>query len=238
LRRKRVPSIPDEYLAYNFGWRPLVQDLTSMVGLAKSVQERIRQLKNRQKGGTERVALGNTRSISTYEMTLPLMPPTAPQKGHVVADVQQKYWAVLTFNGGSSLPVVPDADQIIDEMTRSLGLNLSYATLWEAIPWSWLIDYFSTVGDWLNAHRGLTSFNGTTLAVMAQVNYVDNAVNVTPGLLGVTFTGGLLSTTFKLREIRHNPTPTIIFEPFLSKRQVGILAALITAGRSARVVAS
>jgi hypothetical protein len=50
---------------------------------------------------------------------------------------------------------MPDSDEELYKLAVRLvyGLDISFASLWEAMPWTWLIDWFSNVGDIINANR-------------------------------------------------------------------------------------
>jgi len=46
------------------------------------------------------------------------------------------------------------------------GATIDSSSVWEAIPWSWLIDYFSNVGDYFRANRNVVGATLNDIAVM------------------------------------------------------------------------
>jgi hypothetical protein len=44
------------------------------------------------------------------------------------------------------------------------------AALWEALPWSWFIDYFGNIGDYLNANKNAVGASATNACYMRQID--------------------------------------------------------------------
>jgi len=108
--------------------------------------------------------------------------------------------------------------------TNGIGIDLS--TLWEVIPWSWLIDWCSDVGSYLSAKRNIIP------ATLQGVYIMEETVTrwTTPRLAWWSATNGIMDAgsftrTQKKRYANVGIAPTAHF-PFLNGNQVGILASL------------
>lgn len=110
-----------------------------------------------------------------------------------------------------------------------LGLNgLNFSTLWELIPWSWLIDWGTTIGPYLMANRnGIPAVLTSTSVVRHQRTEHAWAPysNGEPAPNGpTTMTGGMVRRETKSRQ-RASIAPTAHFQ-ILSGKQMGILGSL------------
>lgn len=151
---KAVKEAASAYLAYNFGWAPLVNDLKKMVLFSDSVEKRKNEL-DRLVSGTglkRRVVL--LRKAGTAKLTgrssqayLPALTVSVEMQSSILR------WATMRWKPSRN-PLagsIPKTDQ--DVRNVILGLNASSVAghVWEALPWSWAVDYFYRVGDVINA---------------------------------------------------------------------------------------
>lgn len=122
---------------------------------------------------------------------------------------------------------VPPPPSTINAWARRAvnGYTIDASTLWEITPWSWLIDWFGNVGEYLKAQRNI---------IPAQL------IGVHPMRHTIThstfdsqdFSDGSLSSGEIFRESKQRVTsfvaPVAHF-PFLDGGQMGILGALAAA---------
>lgn len=110
-----------------------------------------------------------------------------------------------------------------------LGLNgVSASTIWNAIPWSWLSDYLTNIGDILDARRGFISFSLTGVNLMCH-QQLEERSTISSDTTGLTFTPHRFLLEAKLRSAINVATPKVAFRPFLTGGQTAILGALVTA---------
>jgi hypothetical protein len=218
---------PDALLAYNFGWKPLVSDLKSMVSLGKSIDDRLRQLRNMARKKRTRRRIGSVES--SYEGS----------SVYLDVAVQGQFWCPVKHDDKTEvwlvarpelLDITPGtAPELWYIMDQALGLAPSYATMWNMIPWSWLIDYFVNVGTYLEAHRGHIRWSMGDAFLMAKTNRkrtvdIDYVRSRSPN---GSYSGGVTTCELKSRQYRYNPGPQIAFDPFLSQGQMANLGALV-----------
>jgi hypothetical protein len=126
--------------------------------------------------------------------------------------------------------VLPNSDVELRSLSRNaiLGLHSVPWTVWDAIPWSWLIDYFVNVGDFLEATQGWLNLDVTRLNVMAKTQRRTRFI-VLREVSTLSVSGALWVSTRRQRLASVDPTPSLSPTPFLSGKQMSILGALVTA---------
>jgi len=159
-RKMISPSrLSAEFLGVNFGWFPFLRDVIDLVETTENLQSIMKQL--RDKNGAWERKRGTITSSTTTEVV-----------SH--SDTQTKHWPVLTgdfyqsyLSSGSYrvikrtntriwfsawfkyyfLPSTLDSATFDVNFKRHLyGLEISPTLLWQAMPWSWLVDWWSGFG--------------------------------------------------------------------------------------------
>ncbi len=218
---------PDAILAWNFGWAPLFSDLMSLASLGRLLDKRQDQLRNMEKKKKVRRSLGSGSSSSSAP---DVFIGVGAANGNYPSTYETDYevWFVSRPRLVDQLPGT--APGLWDSIDQVLGLELSYSTLWNMLPWSWLIDYFVNVGNFLDAYRGHIRWHLGNTYVMyhstrKRVIDIEAVRSANPS---GSYTGGVVSVESKRRQYRHNPSPRLSFDPFLTDGQMAILGALLT----------
>jgi len=156
-RLRTLKDINDWYLAVTFGWLPLLDDIRSMVKTQQQMQKKLnfliknegKPLRRRSRVKYERTDLFD----NSYEGYWCIQPGNldfffykSVPKLREVAYTDTSYWASARF-----VYVLPPGPRDILWKARMLGLlfglNVTPAAVWNALPWSWLVDWFSNAGD-------------------------------------------------------------------------------------------
>jgi hypothetical protein len=225
-KRKRSNSV----VASTFGWEQLFRDLFNLLRFADIVEERIVELENiAKKGGMTRSRrMGSVvNSVSTSNSLLHQTEWTVT--GPTFKSTQSQKWASLRW--------VPDfgfdnANIRTNGMTQKIrvtvsGWDLSAATLWEILPWSWMVDYFTNIGDLLKASRNSLGYHIENPCVMTKITTrtrVGPPGFVSPS--GGTFSMPSKTRVTKIRATGFALTPEV-HSPFLTAKQVNNLASII-----------
>jgi hypothetical protein len=222
---RRLNSNPgSDYLAYNFGWRPLIADLLKMVNLAQLAEQRIESLQKRVEEGV-RINLGSSDIswlwIDSFD-DFPYLSTT-----FYSVNEHTKNWCTGRYSIIGEVPKV--RGNLRDLVT--FGLSQPATSTWNALPWSWLIDYFVNIGTFLEAASGGIPFTLTDACIMSlsqmDVKYIRNSSG-----WGRESPGSATST-----EKRRQPiailSPKYAIEPLLTSGQKLNLTALAIA-RSAK----
>lgn len=228
-KRVSPKAVPEGYLAYSFGWAPLVNDLFKLFDLSNQIENRKRYLQRLENGGHIRRSLGG--GVVQHTITPNGYGAGTSSSGSVLrADVALTEKQTVWYTANAKLlDPLPDAAPL-QFLTENIvtGLNVSPSTAWNMIPWSWLIDYFSNIGDFMQANRGGLRFQTTRICIMCTSKVESKLVNVRM-VNGSSYTGGTLTNITKQRYVSLNPRPQLTWDPFLSGSQILNLGALSTA---------
>lgn len=230
--KKITKGSAEGFLAYNFGWLPFIGDLFSLMSLARDWEERARFL-NGNRGRRTKVRLA--RQSHSQDLAGDI---TIPGYNHLVwyPNLYTKrdtldVWATYTEEWvGDDLPTDAFADT---SLSTGLGKGANPETLWNIVPWSWLIDYFANIGDVMASLRGQIPYELRNFSVMAHSNRkITGNLSETFGpsysSSGLTFTNAKFSWERKQRRVSAVASPHIRFQPLLTGRQTAILGALAT----------
>jgi hypothetical protein len=150
-------NLGSEYLNIVFGWKPFVADLRKMYNLWHDIDKRMAQIIRENGKYIRRRATVSDETTTTEEPQStalnayqyvrggPLFTISGPSRRTVVSTVKTKVWF-----SGSFRYYIPDVSSSMWDRRARLALFGALPTpelLWNVLPWSWLIDWFSNVGD-------------------------------------------------------------------------------------------
>lgn len=145
--KRRVKEYANAHLAYNFGAAPLIGDLIRIYESLSRLSDHVAWLKKNSGQKTKVVFTSGLRRPTSS--TLPARPSAAPTGGggywRTVTELRAgfKAWAVITYDVSGLSEIELSARTLM----RSFGLNNPAAVLWEAIPYSFVVDWVSNVGQ-------------------------------------------------------------------------------------------
>jgi hypothetical protein len=153
-RRSFVQDQAGHYLNLQFGWIPFVRDLVEFFAAQRTVEERLAQIKRDngnwiRRSGTlfrthEEEVIGDYGNFLHPIHQFMLASTADPGSSQLVRVIEQEVWFAGSFRYW-----IPDIDTSGTKSRlarRHLGLELNPALVWELMPWSWLIDWWSNYG--------------------------------------------------------------------------------------------
>jgi hypothetical protein len=223
-RGRKRPNAGSSYLAYAFGWKPLISDLLAMIDLTEETEKRQKYLQRLAKGTRIKRKLGS----GTGDQSISGLNTWSGATGSAVTFyTQHSVWESWYTAWAKCFIPIPSFEATHAAAFRAVrglsGPSLSQA--WELLPWSWLVDYFTTFGDYLAATRGGIPFTWTDLCVMRRsaVLREDSLVSNPKNL---SFVPGTRRTERKERKVyKYTPLPAFR-ESVLSFSQLRIIGAL------------
>jgi hypothetical protein len=229
--RNMIDKGASTFLSYQFGWRPLINDLRSLFSLAPAVDRRIKELEglSTNRGIHRRVTLGKGRRLVED-----LDPVFVQSSGGFVAcshkvtcDVRQwgtiRWWPL--FNP-FSLPRSNHEKIHLTEVMLGLRPGQWGSAAWELLPWSWLGDWCGNLGDWLVANQNELHCAYSNVNVMTKYEAV-HTYEVLPLLTEPWIAGGGATCKVTLLNRIVDPAPTVLARlPLLSATNLAVLGSL------------
>lgn len=162
--QQRRQALGHEYLNVEFGWKPLINDLTDFAQVVLRVNDAFKQYE-RDSGrmvrrGYDFPEIKDTKIQTVQTNVSPWtdigsggwIEDSLVNKGHVVRTetLERRQW----FRGAFAYYVPPPDGSVINSIQRAviqarktLGLSLTPDVLWNLAPWSWGLDWFGSTGD-------------------------------------------------------------------------------------------
>lgn len=158
------------YLNYRFGWLSFVEDLRTLSKITEAISRRIKEFNSLKRHGglRRRVQLGGHSGTLTGDDVL------VNSTWGWFPRVNIRHSAHVEVFG--SVRWIPTRD--FREDLRQLDvINLAFrkvfdlekpdpATVWELLPFSWLADYFTSIGSYLRANNGAVYVQPTDICLV------------------------------------------------------------------------
>lgn len=228
LRRKgRIKESADAYLSYKFAIEPTIRDLASLVGAQASISQRMDELDRLYSNG------GLRRRVDVFSGTGVSDSSLAIESGlgivfrnRIQTVTTARSWGTIRWKPVGTAAFKNDKEKAELAARLVLGMNAEslVATAWELFPWSFMIDWFSNVGDLI------TAANNTVPAEASSVNCMQHRMTTISWARSDSesdFGGGsaLFTRETKRRDISLGSGLTLSL-PFLNGGQLSILGAL------------
>jgi hypothetical protein len=143
-----VKNVAGAHLNYNFGWKPFLSDIREMIGVLTGVLDKIEAFKR----------AANVTSRSHYTM-----PSTSTYKSgnFTYSSIHTCYWSgTVKRTKKAELIYRPKPFQVTGQyelMLRAyldaLGFELNPRIIWDALPFTFVLDWFFGIGSWLERHK-------------------------------------------------------------------------------------
>lgn len=226
----RANDLANLYLTGQFGISPLAGDLAKLCLLPLEVERRFDEIRRMQRRG----GLSRKRTIASGVVT-----------GGVQNDPVHSLWVGIACRKtvitrykmwGSvrwSVPYIPALGgprdfEALRTVTRAVsglnGIGMVEAA-WQLMPWSWLVDWFGNVDEYISAHNHAIPGTATMGCVMTQYHTTETYTRL-PGNSAIK--GGDATFT-RIDKMRVASSPSSLPEftlPFFTGRQMSILGAL------------
>lgn len=234
-------DLANHQLAAQMGWDPLISDLRKMLDFQSQVDRRIVDLENlfvkneglhrtvgksrppTAKGGGRSgmwTQVLNSSSTVTVESALGI-----PIQCRLDQQTTVECWGSTRWTSVAR-PGTDFSSKKLAQMARLLvfGLNINTKAVWDAFPWTWLIDWFTNVGDYLEANTNVIPVVSSTPCIMTHEKTVTTWTRIDGYQNDIA---GATGSTVYESKARTIAVPTISATiPFLSGRQLSILGAL------------
>lgn len=217
-------------LAYQFGWAPLIQDLRKLINFSELVHKRQLELKsaNSSKGLKRNMTFFDDTTSKTESQLLTSF------FGVVTADVvvttQHKVWATCRWKlrSGQQFGREPSYKEAFKS---ALGFSAGQIpiTVWKALPWSWMIDWFTDTSNILQASYNMIYYTPTQACIMEyrSVRETWPEASLNSSTMSGRVTAGGRFYESKNRSVQLIPSvKPVLRVPFLDTFKLSILGSL------------
>jgi len=225
LGAKTLREVGHFHLAMSFGVLPIVSDLAAILDYQRVVGDRVKEIQRlRSARGLRRtIDIGSWTTSATVSPYL----QTQYEVIRVPCDVvtRQVVRAHCRWEPTVDLShMAVDTEMYALARKAVLGLTFDAKTAWEGIPFSWLIDWCSSVGDYLAAQRNIVPAQLRSVTIMRHTETTWRIPKYEIPSQKLLMTEGSVHVETKQRKIA-SVLPTAHL-PFLSASQMGILGSL------------
>jgi hypothetical protein len=175
LKNPKEPA--KDWLNYNFGWRPLVADARAIANISSYSSKRMRRIDDWNSGKRSSSAWvaslkGSSQSSGWYDSN-------TSSNGLRSTTVEQESWLSANFTLSSEYYEALRQDRG-QQILQALGADLSISHLWNAMPWSWLVDWFADIGNVIEANSNRFGFQFKNGSVMTHTK-IETSIKKTSG---------------------------------------------------------
>lgn len=225
-----IQQIGGNNLRYQFGIVPLVSDLIKLTRFHEQVARRVAEIgRLKSEKGLRKTITLDSLSVPTKSVIRRINEAAGPNLNGMTHESSSRVIRAHTrWLPTADLSKMPSQELAALAKKAVLGLTVDFSTLWEAVPFSWLVDWGYNVGDFLKAKRNIIPANLSSCTLMTHTR---TQIDI-PGFVSGATTSGAGSILHESK--RRFPVSFVVpgaHFPFLSGNQMGILASLAVTRR-------
>jgi hypothetical protein len=237
---RRLPrQVATKNIEYWFGIAPFLSDLGKLLDFQAQVNKKIQAI--------DRLGSPNrqVRSATVWKDTSYATPGALSYVTNLYQEQRRavhqglttrRKWVSTHWEPNVPLPTL-DFEKRQLAVRLAYGLDISLSTLWEGMPWLWLIDWFSNVGDLVNLSRNTIPVKYGNSCLMTHLECTGRILQTIPSHPNDTIVLRLPPYHYRLsnRVVFGSAAPQVEFNlPFLDGRQASILGSLAVLKSKAR----
>jgi hypothetical protein len=219
-----------EYLGVQFGWLPIIEDLTKLLNVQSYVLKRNRELHQLYsgKGLRRRLKFADDSAVTVVNSQTTFNLATVTQSCSL--EVKRTQWGTIRWHPTSPPPYHPD-----DVRWNLLSLRLVLGAtpeamlngIWKVIPWTWLIGWFTNFGKYTlaNSWSVPASHGAGCFMSKAEAKYKSAGVSVANATASQMTHGGEASRTLRTRAVSSTVSAGANM-PYLDMFRLSILGSL------------
>jgi hypothetical protein len=223
-----LKEIGNQHLGFQFGWAPLFQDVRDLLDLQLHIHKRLGEIQRLyERGGLKRrIRLGVWGDAKTNNIGLDTTQALWLARESVAS--QAIRWGTVRWLPSVPISLYRPSDAEMIKQARKVALGLSFeSTLkgaWDLLPWTWLIDWFSNVGDFAMQYSNTIPAAPHDACIMTQIEtqfqYKTTSININ----GLMPSDGYVTHSLKTRYV--GPSSLDVHLPFIGLSRLSILGAL------------
>lgn len=142
-------NVAGAHLNYKFGWKPTVGDLAALITGVRNLRLKLKLFKDSLGGilhESTSLDVPSSTVLGTWD------DPGLPGAVTYTATVTRSCTGHIAY-APQPLAVMGPMDEVLRGLLDSLGFELNPSIIWNALPFTFVIDWFFGVGSWLDRFR-------------------------------------------------------------------------------------
>ncbi len=232
-------GLAGDYLGVQFGWLPLVEDISKLLDFQHYVLKRNKELHQLYSGEGLRRRLQFEEDNSSTATTMTTSAQNCAITLRLSLDVRKKSWGTIHWYP-STPPSYQPSDHALNQLSKALVLGMNPESLangiWKVLPWTWLIGWFTNFGKYTLANSWTVPAHHSAACFMSQVETMmtPSGCSVSNALSASVAPSGMAKHTYKNRIL--SGALTVGFNmPYISMFKLSILTALFVQKFSGRM---
>jgi len=219
-----------DYLSWEFGWKPLLNDLSKLLDFGEAYESRSKEINNLQSNGGHKRRYDLKAEMKTEDLGLKTINSASSLivKANASKTTTLRSWCTVEWlPSAEGFPTQDSAERRMMIRNIIAGSHTSQlaSNYWNIIPWSWLADWLGNIGDVIQASNNSVGFILEPICVMTHFQTsVDYEITVIPTGVTASPTGDGHFRDSKKRYLGSSTLSASI--PFLDGRQFAILGSL------------
>lgn len=226
-RRNPLQEGAGAYLGVQFGLLPLISDVKDIMNYQQLVGNRLKELNNLRDGNglRRKINLGFTQAKGEDRLIGISSDASLVLDGGWKTYASRRIWGTVRWRPDGTVKT-PDTDRrrVMEARRAVYGLNADLSSAYNLMPWSWLLDYFSNVGDVIDATRNSVGARPGNTNIM--VHTIQAGVITPVPRKGLSGGGRIDVRETKERIVASGFTGHFSSSPILTNKQVSILGSL------------
>jgi hypothetical protein len=149
LSNKAAANLPGEYLSYHFGWKQLHKDLSDLTALPEKLSKKLNFLIQRSNKQTTFRKIQESESGESGVSGFVYDTFDHEWEQSHTSRIVRKHKTTLVVNGVFDFPPINNVQLRQRFFADQVGLIPRFIDVYNIIPWTWLIDWFTGLGNYL-----------------------------------------------------------------------------------------
>lgn len=221
----------DALLRWEFGLKPMISDIIKFASFSHMFNKRMKEIRRLNERGLRRtIHHGSWSESQHYSGNLHSNGATFLGKPMTKTTTAEK-WSYVKWTPDRDTLDMDPSEMMWKVLRVVYGLSVDTQFLWNAIPWSWLVDWGTNMGDYLASRRNLIGASPSPVEVMTHTRTQTSFGSHKNGT--ATLSAG---NVFHETKTRRRSSPSIQAHlPIMNSRQYSILGSLAVLSRDNRV---
>jgi hypothetical protein len=219
----------NQFLGAKFGWLPLIDDANKLLHLGEYIHKRKGELDRlySERGLKRRVKLGGGHGRSERAQAILSDLGGAFITARVSSDTEENVYGTARWKPTGVPPGYNPSDAEKFQMAKQVCSGLTTEGVikgsWDLLPWSWMVDWFSNVGDWLTQSSSTIPAAPVSCCIMRSKTTVIQHTIIDKPIWAID-NGGVGIHTSKTRTVASGTLAASL--PTLDANRLSILSAL------------